>query len=62
VDLSGTSHVKHVKYLVNKKVRLAEQKGRYTPNPTREEYSSSIHSLAGAAGSNPAGGVEVCLL
>jgi len=56
VDLSGTSHVN---YTVIKNVKLAEQKGSYTPNPTRKEYGRSIHSLAGAAGSNPAGGVEV---
>ena len=37
VGLSGTSHVN---YPVIKTFKLAEQKGRYTPKPTWEEYGS----------------------
>jgi hypothetical protein len=37
VDLSGISHVN---YPVIKAFKLAEQKGSYTPNPTRKEYGS----------------------
>jgi len=39
VDLLGTSHVN---YPVIKTFKLDEQKGSYTPNPTREEYGSKI--------------------
>jgi hypothetical protein len=39
VGLSGTSHVN---YPVIKTFKLAEQKGSYTPNPTRKEYISKI--------------------
>ena len=59
MNLPGTSHVN---YLVIKKFKIAEQKGSCTPNPTREQEVRIIHSLAGAAGSNPAGGVEVLSL
>jgi hypothetical protein len=38
VDLSETSHANHPEI---KTYKLAEQTGRYTPNPTREEYGSN---------------------
>jgi hypothetical protein len=40
VDFSGTSHLN---YLVIKTCNLAEQKGSYTPNPTPEQYSGTLH-------------------
>jgi hypothetical protein len=39
VGFSGTSHLN---YPVIKTFKLAEQKGSYTPDPTREEYDSKI--------------------
>jgi hypothetical protein len=39
VGLSGTSHVNYPEI---KTFKLAEQKGSYTPNPTRKEYGSKI--------------------
>jgi len=38
----GTSHVN---YPVIKTFKLAEQKGSYTPKPTREEYVSTIKGV-----------------
>jgi len=38
VGLSGTSHVR---YPVTRTFKLAEQKGSYTPKPTREEDGSN---------------------
>jgi len=51
----------------NDNLRLSQQRGIYYLNyncliAVVERCKAWVHSLAGSAGSNPAGGMDVCLL